>query len=46
VLKEVHKWAIHPGVLLDASLFVEWEKTREAVDVPAYLRSFSGEYCS
>jgi SAM-dependent methyltransferase len=46
VLKEVYKWAIHPGVLLDASLFVEWEKTREAVDVPAYLRSFSGEYCS
>ena len=46
VYKEVYKWAVHPGVLLDASLFVEWEKIRELAGMAAYLRSFSGEYCS
>jgi len=45
-IREVYKWSVDPGVLLDASLFVEWEKSREVAEVPAYLRSFSGEYCS
>jgi len=44
VFKEVYKWAINPGVLLDASLFLEWEKVREVEDVAAHLRYFSGKY--